>query len=392
MKANVATLSFPNTSENKVSSTTGGFYHGPRKRQLRIEELQHTETLFSLFGKHLTSSMGNNRTTVKNALAGLRGVFHYIGLPPWEWVEDDISDFIHHKVTVSEIGMGRQAFYFTYLRAFQNYLFNSTGLCNGVHQKFGVQPQRFVTAQNSIPVKRKNHSRKEKITTLTGENCQRLMEQFDAEIRQAKLCAGKNYKTHRRNKVIAAVLLMTGVRIEECVCIRISDFDPDPKYPNFGQYALLTIVKGKGNKLRVVRLYNPMIKPLMDWYLTDVRPAFLSEKTSDPNLLFLSERGGKIVPEQIRKMLREMAALAGITTKVRPHILRHTYATQMKQHIGPEALQKQLGHEHLSTTLGTYYHQDPTEVGNQVLQGIQNFTNAIDTMTEGLFDEDHDKK
>jgi integrase len=83
-------------------------------------------------------------------------------------------------------------------------------------------------------------------------------------------------------------------------------------------------------------------------------------------------------------MIKKRAALAGITSNVHPHILRHTYATQMKKIIGAEALQRQLGHEHLSTTLGTYYHQDPLEVGGQVARGIDNFLDAIDEMTKGL--------
>jgi integrase len=52
--------------------------------------------------------------------------------------------------------------------------------------------------------------------------------------------------------------------------------------------------------------------------------------------------------------------------------------------IGAEALQKQLGHENLTTTLGTYYHQDPEKVGLDIEIGITNLTSAIDAMTEGF--------
>ena len=50
--------------------------------------------------------------------------------------------------------------------------------------------------------------------------------------------------------------------------------------------------------------------------------------------------------------------------------------------IGPQALQEQLGHEHLSTTLDTYYHQDPERVGNEVLDGIEAMTAAFDEITQ----------
>lgn len=86
------------------------------------------------------------------------------------------------------------------------------------------------------------------------------MNQFEIEIKQSKLLNSKSYQPNRRNKSIVSLLLMSGVRINELVNIRISDFSPDTKFPNFGPYALLTVVKGKGNKSRVVRMYNPFIR------------------------------------------------------------------------------------------------------------------------------------
>ncbi len=363
---------------------------GPRARDLTQAEHEHTEVLLSLFEKHLVGTRANGKKTVQLALGALRGFLKYVGLPPWEWLEDDVSDFLAHKVKEADIGLGRQSTYLTYLRSFQNYILDSRGLTNEIHRKFGVQPQRFVTNENAIPIKRKRHQRKKVITPLSAVQCQKLIEQFDIEIRQAKLSGSKAYNTLRRDKVMSMVTLLTGVRVEELVNLKINYFQPDLKYPNFGNYALLTVV-GKGRKTRVVRLYNPLIKPLMDWYLDEVRPSFLSKKTEDPDRLFLSERGGEICTEQVRRMLQSIASNAGIPFRVSPHLLRHTYATQMANVIGPEALQQQLGHEHLSTTLGTYYHQNPEQVGNQVQQGIENFTKAIDSMTEGLIDDNHDQ-
>ena len=127
----------------------------------------------------------------------------------------------------------------------------------------------------------------------------------------------------------------------------------------------------------------------MDWYTREVRPGFLRVDTNDPQLLFFSERGNRLCTEQVRRMLRDMGALTGIPFRVRPHLLRHTYATQMAKIIGPEALQRQLGHEYLSTTLGTYYHADPEMVGNEIEQGIANLTKAIEPLIKEFTDEDH---
>ena len=376
-------------SGNQVFPGKGGAI-GPRARELTQAELEHADVLLSLFEKHLIGTRANGKKTVKLALGAVRSFQKFVGLPPWEWREDDLSEFLTHKVKEADIGLGRQATYLTYLRSFQNYILDSRGLTNEIHRKFSVQPQRFVTNENAIPIKRKRHQRKKIIKPLSAVECQKLIEQFDVEIRQANLSGSKSYNTLRRDKTMSMVALLTGVRVDELVNLNVNSFQSDLKYPNFGKYALLTVV-GKGRKTRVIRLYNPLIKPLMDWYLDEVRPGFLSKKTDDPNRLFLSERGGEICTEQVRRMLQNITSNAGIIIRVTPHLLRHTYATQMANIIGPEALQKQLGHEHLSTTLGTYYHQNPEEVGNQVQQGIEKFTNAIDTMTEGLIDENHDQ-
>jgi integrase len=210
-----------------------------------------------------------------------------------------------------------------------------------------------------------------------------LISAFDAAIDLAVATHSKSGRTLRRDKAMTQVALLTGVRIDELLRIRLSDFQPDPRYPQFGPYALLSVI-GKGSKLRVVRLYNPLIVDVMTWYLTEVRPGFLTARTTDPDLLFLSERGGVIDDEQYRRSLARIGLQAGIPFKVKPHGLRHTYATHMAPVIGPRELQEQMGHEHLSTTLSNYYHSDPEKVGNQVHLGINKAVALYDPLLSGF--------
>jgi integrase len=382
MKKNIVAFEQTNMSGNQDFPEECGFL-GARSRVLTSAEKDHAESLFSLFEKHLVGTRANSNSTVKLAMGAIRGFYKYLGLPPWAWCEEDLSDFLYHKVAVDEIGLGRQSTYITYLRAFQNYILDSRGLCNEIHQLFGVQPQRFISNENAIPIKRKNHERKKLVTPLTSEMTFAIIQEFDARIRQAGLIGSKSLKTLKRDKTICMVILLSGIRIHEVLDLKVNSFQADAQRANFGHYALVTIF-GKGRKTRVVRFYNPMIKPLMDWYLDTVRPGFLNAKTIDPNLLFLSERGGRLCEEQIRKTLEVVRSGAGIPFGVKPHLLRHTYATEMAAIIGPEALQHQLGHTHLSTTLGTYYHQDPERVGNEVNLGVEKLTKAIDDLIEGL--------
>lgn len=389
MKDNLVLIGAVNTSENtKFPDVVRP--GGSRGRELTQTEAEHAELLFSLFEKHLVGTRALGAKTVELAMGAVRGFYRWTSLPPWHWAPPDFADFIAFKVAENDIGLGRQATYITYLRSLQNFILDSRGLSNDIHRKFGVQPQRFINNENAIPIRRKRYERKKAISPLSGEQCQALIDQFDVEIRDAKLHGSKSCKPLQRDKVMVMILLMTGVRVDELVHLRLQDFQSDLKRPQFGGYALMTVVRGKGRKSRVVRLYLPSIREVMDWYLEEVRPAFLRATTGDPTLLFLSERGGSICTEQVRRMLGRVAANAGIPVRVTPHVLRHTYGTQMAPMMGAEALQRQLGHENLTTTLGTYYHQNPEHVGQEVEIGVTNLTNAINAMTEGLLDENHD--
>lgn len=369
-------------------STSAPVVRGSRARPLRQDETEHAQLLLSLFEKHLLGTRANGPNTVKIALGALRTFARFVGRPPWEWVEQDLDEFLAHKVTSDDIGLGRQSTYITYLRGFQSYMLNSVGLKNEIQRRFGASPQRFVTPESAIPIKRKRHERKQEIRPLSAEQCAALIVTFDHQIDLAQQCRSKAYKALRRDKAMVMLMLLTGIRVEELVKIKVTDWMSDAAQSQFGDCALLSVA-GKGRKRRVVRLFNPLIRELMDWYMLEVRPAFLRIDTAAPDLLFFSERGQQLCTEQVRRMLRNIAALAGIPFRVKPHMLRHTYATQMKEIIGAEALQRQLGHEYLSTTLGTYYHQNAEATGNEVAQGISNMTESINRMTAEIAHEDH---
>lgn len=125
---------------------------------------------------------------------------------------------------------------------------------------------------------------------------------------------------------------------------------------------------------------EPMIHNLIMWYLENVRPKLLLRRKDakdgvcsfngtdyrTADLLFPSERGGVVDPNQIRKRLKQMAINTGtIPKKITPHGLRHTGCTLMVPIYSPEIAQKYMRHKNLHTTLG-YYHPSPLEAGNQV--------------------------
>jgi integrase/recombinase XerD len=72
---------------------------------------------------------------------------------------------------------------------------------------------------------------------------------------------------------------------------------------------------------------------------------------SDENALFLNRRGGRITRQAFWLRLNRLATLAGISSKITPHMLRHSFATHLL-HGGASLrhVQELLGHSSIATT------------------------------------------
>ena len=143
---------------------------------------------------------------------------------------------------------------------------------------------------------------------------------------------------HESTTLMAVALMVaTGVRVHEVVGVRCRDID----------LAGRTIrLVGKGRRERQVFLTN-------DW-ITGLTSAFLVARCSlgltHPHLLF-NQHFDPLTPPAMRSRLTKAAAAAGISTRVTPHMLRHTAATQLiEAGVDIRYIQRLLGHASLSTT------------------------------------------
>jgi integrase/recombinase XerD len=83
--------------------------------------------------------------------------------------------------------------------------------------------------------------------------------------------------------------------------------------------------------------------------LTHELRTYLRERTTGP--LFETMRHTPYSPRRIQQLVQETAALAGITTRVYPHLLRHSVATTLLERGMPlEQIQQFFGHAKLETT------------------------------------------
>lgn len=134
-----------------------------------------------------------------------------------------------------------------------------------------------------------------------------------------------------------ALMVATGVRVNEVVSIRCRDIDLEGRSVR---------IVGKGRRERQVFLTNDWIEALTRAYL-DVRGEL---GIAHAHLLFNAHHDPLTAPA-MRSRLAKAGEASGLTTRVTPHMLRHTAATQLiEAGVDIRYIQRLLGHASLSTT------------------------------------------
>jgi integrase/recombinase XerD len=164
--------------------------------------------------------------------------------------------------------------------------------------------------------------------TLTPKEVERLL---------AAPAGGDAYAL--RDRAILELFYSSGLRVSELTGLTLQQVDLENGFVR---------VFGKGSKERVVPLGGKAREALAT-YLAAARARFVKPRTRSQ--LFLSERGGALSRIMIWVLVKKYAKLAGITKSVKPHLLRHSFATHLLSGGADlRAIQEMLGHANLSTT------------------------------------------
>jgi integrase/recombinase XerC len=149
----------------------------------------------------------------------------------------------------------------------------------------------------------------------------------------------------RRDAAILEVLYGAGVRVSECCQLNLDDIDR----LRYADQAIVEIHRGKGGKGRIVPLGSKALAAI-DAYLA-VRQLLRHPRSNaqDPAALFLNERGGRLRPRSVQRLVARYALRSG--TEATPHALRHSFATHLLDGgVDLRAIQELLGHASLAST------------------------------------------
>jgi len=149
-----------------------------------------------------------------------------------------------------------------------------------------------------------------------------------------------------RDRAILELFYASGMRVSELAGLRVDNMNFDVGYVR---------CMGKGKKERIVPVGKRARQAVQD-YCDKVRPRLLKGKLSSD--LFLSRLGKKMSRQSMWKLIKQCAAKANITKTIKPHTLRHSFATHLLQHGADlRSVQEMLGHSDISTTQ-IYTHVD----------------------------------
>ena len=160
-----------------------------------------------------------------------------------------------------------------------------------------------------------------------------------------KLSAMPDIKTSAgaRDQAILEILFSTGLRIAECVALNREQIRIMP-----GVKDIELSITGKGGRIRTVYISERALSSL---------GKYLKTRTDEDNALFVNMRpiksgaSQRLTPRSIEKMIKKYALQAGLPATTTPHVMRHSFATDLlSQGVDLRAIQEFLGHKNITAT------------------------------------------
>ena len=206
------------------------------------------------------------------------------------------------------------------------------------------------------PLNRFNEGNAYRATQIAYQAARRdLMEAQDGITNQIRsdLRAPKKIEIyHWRDRALLEMLYATGCRASELSNLRLRDLHLDERYCK---------CHGKGNKQRMAPIGDAAVEAVTS-YLKQQRPRLAAMNMAEADWLFLSRGGRRMRREAIWELVKKYALIAGISTSISPHTMRHSFATHLLAGGADlRQVQEMLGHASIATTQ-IYTHVDQSRL------------------------------
>ncbi len=248
--------------------------------------------------------MARSKNTIRTYIQQLDAFFNYVNKSVEEITKTDVVDYIN---ILSKNGKSSSTINLTIdgLNSFYKSLSKDFGLLT-------------INPAQDVQKSKVSHREKDPLT--------------DEEIDRMIACA-KN----ERDAALIATLAETGLRVDELVNLKLTDFTERDEDDCFH-------VIGKGDKERICVFTQKAIK-----YIGEYIDKF---RYSNLPYLFVSNLNTQMTEDSINGTLKNIANRAEITKHVSPHVLRASCATNLNERgVSVEVLKTLLGHSSINTTM-----------------------------------------
>ncbi len=196
---------------------------------------------------------------------------------------------------------------------------------------FNFFAERDILALPAEKIKLAKEKGEREIKFLTLEQIKRLLSAPNTQTIQGL-----------RDRAILETLFSTGMRIAELVALNRDQIKLTPETKD-----LEISIVGKGGRIRPVYFSERALFWLRK---------YLEKRTDNEKALFInlkSKKGSsrRLTARSIEKMIKKYSLLAGLPPTTTPHVLRHTFATDLlRQGVDLRTIQEFLGHKNIAAT------------------------------------------
>ena len=322
-----------------------------RERLLLAELLQGYRTHRGSL-RHKPKTVRGDENTIKDFLEHAHGLPGQVQPHHFERWSDSLF-------TERGVAAATQRKYQGALRTFFGYLIDEPRFKLRVRQELHCEIVQVATPDNSmVHCRERELERNQPRRSFTKQETERLLHQFDIEIRLAFQQRSKALRTLQRDKAMFSVVLERGLRADEGLGLDTDSFEPFPGHPELGDFGMARVY-GKGGVWRQVPALHPVVSKLLRWYIDEVRPTFLLKSQPGDKALFLSERGTRLRYSTFHRAFCKIRDAAGLPRELVPHCLRHTSVSKDgMEGLTAEGNRIRHGHVYQSTTQGYTHFPD----------------------------------